>query len=151
MILRERSNLAIERNEKAPRSLVVTGLRLLTGKLLTVSRNSRTALRTSTATIGIRGTGWYTEAEPDRTYFCTCYGVADIAAAGDPGSRTTVSSKYHSRPLYILGEGAAGQRIRTAGFADHSDRELALVEALVGRVPPFGASRGGYGAPYPKK
>ena len=40
-------------------------------------------LTTQTATIGIRGTGVYVEAEPSQTYFCTCYGIADVAATND--------------------------------------------------------------------
>ena len=58
-------------------------LRLLTGSLLSVfgerGANQALSVNTSTATIGIRGTGIYMEAEPDLTYLCTCYGtVADV-------------------------------------------------------------------------
>lgn len=137
MILRESTTLEIERDAKAPQSLVLTGLRMLTGKLLTVSRGSQTMVRTQTATIGIRGTGWYAEAEPDQTYFCTCYGVAEVTSADDPTSTETVEAKHHDRPLYILREGAAGQRIRNAPFINHTDQELALIETLAGRTPPF--------------
>jgi hypothetical protein len=139
MILRARSNLVIEgeTEKKATDSMLVAGLRMLTGKLLTVSRGSRTRVSTGVATIGIRGTGWYAEADPDQTYFCTCYGVAEIAAADDPTSTETVATKQHERPLYILREGAAGQRIRNAPFINHTDQELTLIETLVGRTPPF--------------
>lgn len=137
MILRESSNMVIESDAKASKSLVVAGLRILSGKLLTVSRDSRINVSTPTATIGIRGTGWYTEAEPDQTYFCTCYGVAEIASADDPTSSETVAAKQHDRPLYILREGPAGQRIRNAPFINHTDQELTLIETLVGRTPPF--------------
>ncbi|HEX4859529.1 MAG TPA: hypothetical protein VFV17_10955, partial [Usitatibacteraceae bacterium] len=55
MILRANSNMVIEA-EKKQESLVVSGLRMLTGALLSVSRNQPMRLRTPTATVGIRGT-----------------------------------------------------------------------------------------------
>lgn len=138
MILRSESRLTIEGGRKEPASLIITGLRLLTGKLLSVSRRSQMRVTTSTATIGIRGTGWYAESEPERTYFCTCYGTSDVVATGDPQSRQTVVASHHDRPLYILAEAPPGRRIREAPVINHTDEELALIEALVGRTPPFG-------------
>jgi hypothetical protein len=137
MLLRERSRLQVEPAAPPTASVLVGALRMLAGKLLTVSRNSPTGLSTATATIGIRGSGWYVEADPDQTYFCTCYGITDITATDDPTSRETVQAARHDRPLYILREGAEGQRIRNAPFINHTDQELALIEALVGRTPPF--------------
>ena len=46
-------------------------------------------------------------------------------------------SKHHDRPIYILAEGPSGERIRAAPFINHTDQELMLIEALVGRTPPF--------------
>jgi hypothetical protein len=63
--------------------------------------------------------------------------VTDIAAGNDPRSRTTVVAKQHDRPVYILAKAPPGESIRTAPFINHSDQELQLIEALVGRVPPF--------------
>ena len=137
MILREQTRLVTEADRSAVASLVLTGLRLLTGKVLSVSRNTPTRVSTLTATIGIRGTGWYAEADPEKTYFCTCYGATEVEAADDPSSRETMVSKHHDRPVYILGEGPAGERIRTAPFINHTDQELMLIESLVGRTPPF--------------
>lgn len=137
MILREDTRLAIKGPDSSGKSTVVSGLRLLSGKLLSVSRNQQMELQTSTATIGIRGTGWYAEAEPDQTYFCTCYGVTDIASSKDPSSQEVVSAAHHDRPLYILGNQPEGRNIRDAPFINHTDQELALIEALVGREPPF--------------
>lgn len=137
MIIRENSNCVIEGDVKAAQSIILTGLRIITGKCLTVSRDSKIQVSTTTATIGIRGTGWYAEAEPDQTYFCTCYGVAEIATADDPSISETVIAKQHDRPLYISRAGAGGERIRNAPFINHTDQELTLIEALVGRTPPF--------------
>lgn len=147
MLLRERSRLVIEPAAPSSGSFVLRGLRILTGKILTVSRNVPLRVRTSSAIIGIRGTGWYAEADPDQTYFCTCYGTTDVTAVDDPASRDTVRSKQHDRPLYILRAGPQGQRIRNAPFINHTDQELALIEALVGRAPPYVFPKDAYAAP----
>jgi hypothetical protein len=129
-------------------SSVVTGLRLLAGKLLPVFPSRRPVqLQTKVASIGIRGTGVYLESEPDQTYFCTCYGVADVAALDDPSSKETVAAAHHDRPLYILGNAPAGKKIRNAPFINHTDQELMLIETLVGRQPPFVFPKGDYSGP----
>jgi hypothetical protein len=122
-------------------------LRLLTGKLLSVSRSSGTKIRTTTATIGIRGTGYYIEADPEQTYFCTCYGLTDVESITDPTSSDTVASKHHDKPLYILANEQPGKNIRPAGFINHTDQELMLIETLVGRTPPFVFAGDEYQAP----
>ena len=147
MILREKSSVTVQAQEAAPESLAVRALQVLSGALLSVSRGNQMALRTTTASIGIRGTGFYVEVEPSQTYFCTCYGVTDVAASADPGSRETIAAKHHDRPVYILGDGARGRRIRNAPFINHTDQELALIEALVGREPPFVFPKDTYGGP----
>ena len=147
MILRSDSQLVLESVTTGIASFVVSGLRLVTGKLLSVSRNSSMRLVTPTATIGIRGTGWYAESDPEQTYFCTCYGDTDIVASKDPDSRTSVSAKAHDRPLYIVANAARGNNIRNAPFINHTDQELMLIEALVGRAPPFVFSNDNYSGP----
>jgi hypothetical protein len=148
MLLRASSRLVIEPavSPNDPVAVVIAGLRLI-GKLLTVSRDSHMVLRTSTGTIGIRGTGWYAESDPDLTYFCTCYGDTQIVASDDETSRANISAKQHDRPVYIAREGRCGERIRNAPFINHTDQELALIEALVGRTPPFVFPRDIYNAP----
>lgn len=116
---------------------VTTGLRLLSGKLLSVSRQTAMTVTTSTATIGIRGTGFYVESEAQRTYFCTCYGETDIVATADPHSREHVSASQHDRPLYIVNDAKTGHNIYNAPVKNHSNAELALIEAIVGRTVPF--------------
>ena len=149
MIMRPETHLVIESERKDAASLPATGLRMRmrTGQLLSVSRDSPMRITTSTAAIDIRGTGWYAESDPEKTYFCTCYGVAEIAASNDPGSKETVVSKQHDRPLYILGKSAAGTSIRNAPFINHTDQELMLVETLVGRTPPFVFPKDNYTGP----
>jgi hypothetical protein len=143
---RSESEVTLETQEA--NSLVVAGLRVLTGKILSVFPSGRPVrMTTRNASIGIRGTGTYMESDPEQTYFCTCYGTADVASAGDPSSRETVVSLHHDRPLYILAGEQSGQNIRAAPFINHTDQELMLIEALVGRTPPFVFPREDYRQP----
>src|SRR5258706_10311600 len=128
--------MVIERPPAA--SELTTALRLVTGKVLSVfGRGRPTRIVTATSTIGIRGTGAYAETDPEQTYFCTCYGVADIAANCYPSSRETVSAKHHDKPLYILAKGKSREAIRLSPFINQHDQEPALNESLSGRTPPF--------------
>ena len=147
MILRGDSKLIIERPVAAPESLLIGGLRMLSGKLLSVSRNSQMQISSSTATIGIRGTGFYIEADPERTYFCTCYGATEVQATADPSSQETIAARHHDRPVYIVTDGGSGNNIRSAPFVNHTDQELALIETLVGRKTPFVFSNDVYTGP----
>jgi len=147
MIMRSDSQLVIQSQPGTSASLLISGLRLLTGKLLSVSRNRHFQVHTATAYIGIRGTGFYVESDPEQTYFCTCYGVADVAAVSDPESRETVVAKHHDRPLYITSTADRGKSIRNAPFINHTDQELSLIETLVGRTPPFVFTNDQYQAP----
>lgn len=147
MILRGDSNLVIQPPESSIGSLVIGGLRLLSGKLLSVSRNSPMRLSTPTATVGIRGTGFYIESDPEQTYFCTCYGATEVQANDDPQSKESITASHHDRPVYIVKDGGAGKNIRNAPFLNHSDQELALIETLVGRTTPFVFSKDAYSGP----
>lgn len=129
---------------------IISDMKLLSGKLLSVfgKRESRQSLgiKTVNATIGIRGTGIYIEANPDQSYVCTCYGSVEMASINDSSSRETVQTQHHDSPRYILTGESAGNNIRKAPMINHSDDELALIEALVGRDVPFAFS-GGYSVP----
>jgi len=141
----QRSETQVTLETKEADSVIVSGLRMLTGKILSVFPSGRAVrMTTKNASIGIRGTGTYMESDPEQTYFCTCYGTADIASVEDPTSRETVVSRQHDRPLYILAGEPSGQNIRAAPFINHTDQELMLIEALVGRTPPFVFPRNNY-------
>jgi hypothetical protein len=115
--------------------LLVSAVQLVTGKLLGVfGSGGERRLVTSTASIGIRGTGAYVEAEPKRTYFCLCYGTAEVAATMG-GARESYSTRHHESPRYIYGDGRK-RPIVPASVANHTDSELILLESLVGRSPP---------------
>lgn len=141
-VLRSNSRL-----ELSGTGMLVNTLRLVTGKLLSVFGKTKHQLNTPNATIGIRGTGVYTEAEPEQTYICTCYGVVDLYANNDKRSTETITSQHHDAPRYILSNESSGNNIRQAPMINHTDLELQVIEELVGRTPPFMIAGGGYSAP----
>jgi len=133
---RGESRVTLETTE--PDSAVMAGLQLATGKILSVFPSGKAVrMTTKNATIGIRGTGVYMESDPEQTYFCTCYGLAQIGATDDPASQETVAATHHDKPLYILTGAPPGENIRLAPFINHTDQELMLLETLVGRTTPF--------------
>jgi len=118
-------------------SYLANGLRIVTGAVLSVfASGERKEIRTPTANIGIRGTGIYVEAEPERTYACTCYGETVLAPASDPAAAETVRTTHHESPRYIMPAGSP-QMLMQAPVLNHTDAELILLESLVGRQPPF--------------
>jgi hypothetical protein len=122
---------------------LVGGLRLVTGALLSVFGKSRHRIDTPTSTIGIRGTGVYVEAAPDLSYVCTCYGETTITSTQEPGNSESITSLHHDAPRYVT----AGGEIVEAGFINHTDEELLLIETLVGRETPFALFDDAYGGP----
>jgi hypothetical protein len=137
MILRSDSNLTLTPRDAAKDNFLVGTLRLVQGAILSVSRNAGMQVRTPAATIGIRGTGFYLESDPERSYFCTCYGVTETVSNVSPNDTAMVEATHHDRPLYILAKGPEGKTIRDAPFINHTDPELLLIETLVGRTPPW--------------
>ncbi len=125
-------------------------MRLFTGKVLSVfgqrSGGRKLAIHTTTATIGVRGTGVYSESHKDSSYVCTCYGHTEIASSVDPQAREDVISTHHDAPRYIVANPEGGKLILPAPMKNHTDEELMLVETLVGRTPPFSGAQG-YKAP----
>lgn len=136
-ILRSDSQMQIEGS-----GFFVNALRLLTGSVLSVfgnrNNNQQLTMNSSTATIGIRGTGVYMEAERDLTYLCTCYGQVELASTLDPDDREVITAEHHDSPKYITNQSSGRSRIQPAPFINHTDTELKLLEAIVGREVPFG-------------
>ena len=135
-LMRENSEL-----RTAGSGILVDSLRLATGKLLSVFGSGRRSIETPTATMGIRGTGIYVEAEAERTYVCTCYGVVELQAKNMKEARETVNTTHHDAPRYIHAHGEMPiKMIAQAPMINHTDAELVMLEALVGRKPPFAGS-----------
>jgi len=136
-----------ETADKYKKSLKII-LKLLRGKALMVfSSRDRKRVFTPTAVVGIRGSGVYVEVDPQKTYLCTCYGIADIAVHKKPDIRESVKTTHHESPRYIYGP-ESGNRIEKAPVLNHTDAELIMLEALVFREPPFiesGGDNGGGG------
>lgn len=134
-----RDNSRIEfhfQKEREPSQRIQDAKILIRGKILSVFSEGRRTITTRTATIGVKGTGMYVETEPDRTYVCLCYGTATLEAASDPDARETIKTTHHDSPRYIHGEGA-DKKIVKAKMINHTDKELVMLESLVGRRPPF--------------
>ena len=89
--------------------------------------SSRT-IATPTLTAGIRGTGVYTEVMPDqRTYFCNCYGIVDVATRGE---RTLSESSYH-QSFWGEVDPKGGRVITPADAINHTDEELEFLARLI--------------------
>ena len=112
-------------------------LRVFSGAVLAVFQPGvPKQVRTPTAVIGIRGTAAYVAAERDRTYVCICYGTAHLSAVDDPLAAETVTTRHHDEPRYIYRRGMPTM-MEIAPVVNHNDDELTMLEALVGRRPPF--------------
>lgn len=122
-------------------------LRIISGKLLSVFGRGDKNINVPTATIGIRGTGCYIEAEGEgskaKTYFCLCYGTAEVTPSAAPTQKETITTRHHDKPHWIHNDPAMPRSMVAAGVINHTDAELEMLEALVGRLPPFMENYGG--------
>ncbi|MGH8528332.1 MAG: hypothetical protein ACRETN_00610 [Nevskiales bacterium] len=142
-IVRENSKVELSGVALVIRAFRATGA--LLGVIAPRPPQERVKVHTVTATIGIRGTGFYVDSDPEKTYFCTCYGTTEISARADPKASEQVTTQHHEAARYILATPDKGRRIVPAPFINHTDQELMTIEALVGREVPFAA--GGYERP----
>ena len=140
-LVRAQSKVIIEQDD----NFVIRGLRILSGKLLSVFGKKKQPLPASStiATLGIRGTGLYMEAYPHLTYVCTCYGTVTIGSRARPEISETVTTTHHESPRYVLDESRGGL-IVPAPVVNHTDAELILLESLAGRPSPFPEDVKGY-------
>lgn len=111
-------------------------LQIVQGKILSVFGPGARRLETQSAIIGIRGTGCYIEAAPQQTYFCLCYGRAEVVPTADRSRSFDLATTYHDRP-YLIGSDAGAPLMQAAPVINHTDAELIMLEALKGRRPPF--------------
>ena len=120
--------------EMKGRDWSLSDLLISTGKVLSVFAKKPVAIKAATASIGIRGTGAYIEVEPASVYFCLCYGEAVVD--GPRMQTKTVKTTHHEQPI-VLREDRGIMSAEPGPFLNHSDDELIMLEALVGREPPF--------------
>jgi hypothetical protein len=137
-MLRGRSELRLD---PAPaQNALLSGLRLVTGALGAVfGKRPGGSLRVQTATVtaGIRGTGCYLEVKSEGTYFCTCHGTIELAAAANTRDRETLTATRHNNPRMIYVKPKDGQLFEPAVFATHTDAEMEMLERAVGRRAPW--------------
>lgn len=135
-LLRDGTNVAFEQSQSKPG--VLESVLISTGKVLSVfAKRSENGVRVraANATIGIRGTGCYIEVQDTRTYFCLCYGEAAIDGAGMAQSKI-IKTTHHESPVWLDDRGGV-MKVESAGFVNHNDSELIMLEKLCGREPPF--------------
>ena len=115
-------------------------LTVVSGKLMGVFGRQKLRIETPVATIGIRGTGVYTEVYPERTYFCLCYGKAELRSRIDPVYIENLDTVHHDAPRNLYADPAqrGGLSMEAADMVNHKDEKLILLESLVGRIPLFG-------------
>lgn len=114
---------------------LISGLRLLTGAMLSVfaKRRKSVYIATSIATIGIRGTGVYMSTQPHRLYTCTCYGETDLRM----GHHVEHISATHHNAHEISPDSGGTMEMKAMLVTDHTDDELRMLEGYVGRKPAF--------------
>jgi hypothetical protein len=127
--VRQNSSMVVERGISLT---AVSLLRLFTGAVVSVwGKGSNRQIVTPTMTAGIRGTGVYTEiagAQNNRTYFCNCYGVVDLASGND---REVSESEYH-QAVWAETAGDGRSSMTPARAVNHTDEELEYLARLIG-------------------
>jgi hypothetical protein len=88
---------------------------------------------TTTATIGIRGTACFLNVQPEKTYYCNCYGKTELRAKG---FREQFEARHHNAHILDF-DGENVMAMRATEVLDHSDDELRKLESYVGRIPLF--------------
>ena len=129
-LLRSNTTVDVQGNQGILSSMLISA-----GQVLSVFSKKPVAIKAANATIGIRGTGAYIEVLPSSVYFCLCYGEALVEGPGMASARE-VKTTHHESPLLLHDDGGI-MRVEPGPFQNHSDAELIMLEALVGREPPF--------------
>ena len=118
---------------------ILASLLIVSGKVLSVfgkrAPDQAITLLARNAVIGIRGTGCYIEVSDRRTYFCLCYGEAAVSGIGMPQPKL-LKTTHHETPVWLDDRGGV-MTVEKAGFVNHNDDELIMLEKLNGREPPF--------------
>jgi hypothetical protein len=135
-LLRDSTSVIFEESKTRPG--ILENVLIATGKMLSVfdkRADKGVRIKAASATIGIRGTGCYLEIQEARTYFCLCYGEAAIDGAGMSQSKI-IQTTHHESPVWLDDSGGI-MKVEKAGFVNHNDDELIMLEKLSGREPPF--------------
>lgn len=140
-LVRENSHIELSGDSaktSGPRkSSAIKVVRVKIGKVLSVFEPSEKRIETTTAIVGVRGTGVYVEADLEHTYLCTCYGQVELQARASSDAREILKTTHHQEPRYIYASGANTLIVRAPTMMNHTDDELIMLEGLVHRHPPF--------------
>jgi hypothetical protein len=128
----QRSSSVVEFGKETAKAF----FRVVTGRILSVFGHGKKTLEVPTATIGIRGTACYIEAEPKKVYFCLCYGTAEIEPNAEPGRVEHIQTRHHDHPIYIHSDTGMPSMVNSK-MMNHTDEELSMLEWLNRRRPPF--------------
>jgi hypothetical protein len=138
---RENSHIAFsgdsEKTSGTARLSTIRVISVKAGKVLSVFEQGEKRIETTTAVIGVRGTGIYVEADAERTYVCTCYGQVELQARASSDTREILKTTHHQEPRYIYASGVDTLIERAPMMMNHTDDELIMLEGLVHRHPPF--------------
>ena len=135
-MLRPSTNVTFQESKTKPG--LVDCLLVATGKILAVFAPrgaEELVIKVPHASVGIRGTGCYLEVHEGRTYFCLCYGAAAINGVGMAQPKM-LKATHHETPVWLDDRGGI-MKVEKAGFVNHNDDELIMLEKLNGREPPF--------------
>lgn len=139
-LLRDKTLVTFEESKNKPG--VLENVLIASGKVLSVfeKRDPRNAekgvtIKLPNATVGVRGTGCYIEIHDGRSYFCLCYGEAAVEGPGMPNA-AIIKTTHHENPVWLYDSGGI-MKVEKAGFVNHNDEELIMLEKLNGREPPF--------------
>ena len=135
-LLRDSTTVTFQESKTTPG--LVKRVLVTTGKILAVfakRTDEGLIIEVPHATVGIRGTGCYLEIHEGRTYFCLCYGEAAVDGVG-MAQTSIIKTTHHESPVW-LDNGGGAMKVEKAGFVNHNDDELIMLEKLNGREPPF--------------
>ena len=135
-LLRDSTSVTFQESKTKPGLL--EGVLVTTGKVLAVFASrieEELLIKVPHATVGIRGTGCYLEIQDGRTYFCLCYGEAAVSGIGMTQPKL-LKTTHHETPVWLDDRGGV-MKVEKAGFVNHNDDELIMLEKLNGREPPF--------------
>ena len=126
--VRPNSQVTVERGASL---LTVSMLRLVTGGVVSVwGKGASRQIVTPTLTVGIRGTGVYTEVFPERdnrTYFCNCYGTVDLVS----GTTKLQSEASYHQAFWTEPQPVNGAYLSPGRALNHTDEEVEYLAALV--------------------
>lgn len=127
-LVRQNTMMTVERGATLS---AVSVLRMVTGAVASVWNKGGTRnIVTPTITAGIRGTGVYTEIQPEngnRSYFCNCYGTVDLTA----GDNKLVSQSVYHQSFWAEAAAQGSATLRPAGYLNHTDDELEFLAGLI--------------------